>query len=403
VRIFTKDSLETLVLENTDYTIKWVNEVPDCWLFGYIVKEQGCKNKTINPKSLEERFLPKHPLKPVDYSEKVTIIIPTYNRQDFLIESLESVISQTYPNKEIIVVNDGSTDDTEKVLQKHIGNIIYLKKENGGKSSALNFALSKATGQYIWIFDDDDIALPKKLELQIRMFQENRKLGLIHTSAIYMNEKNSYRVHSGMHLAKYIDKDLLLGEQLKGNHFFSPSVIVRKGYFEQAGKWDERLVRAQDYDMWVRISRYCEVGVLPIPTLHYRIHNGIRGTKAENIGVDEVYQKTKDYDHIIRRKMHKIPIEDIFPNSVNQSDIATQVENYLERALYMAHSDLIEECIDDIESARDIVGNNKYLNLSLRGLNIIAQLDKTITQSRDPKALINILYFVKMIKKANCV
>src|SRR5690606_24595967 len=158
VRIFTKDSLETLISYVSSSKVNWVNEVPSPWLMCYIEIEKS--NHTNNKVNRIGGFLPPHPLSEINFNEKVSIIIPTYNRANYLKESLDSVIAQTYPNKEIIVINDGSTDETTEILQEYKHSIKYFNKENGGKSSAINLGLKKATGDYIWIFDDDDIALP---------------------------------------------------------------------------------------------------------------------------------------------------------------------------------------------------------------------------------------------------
>ncbi len=401
LRIFTIDLLESMVSNFTNQKINWIDEVPNCWILGYIIKEEEHSITTSNLHEIESKFLPQHLLTDLDYNERVSIIIPTYNREEYIVDSLESVLSQTYPNKEIIVVNDGSTDNTEGVLTNYFDRIIYLNKENGGKASAINYALSVASGQYIWVFDDDDIALPKKLELQIRKFQVDKKIGLIHTSAIFLQEHEGTKKYSGMYQAMNLEKEQVLRAKLNGNHFFTPSVIVRKECFDKVGKWDEEFVRAEDYDMWARIARYYEVGVLPIPTLHYRIHDGVRGSKDDPIQVSEVYERTKKYDQLIRKKMHQLPIEIIFPTSMNRSSAAALVESYLERALYMINNELIEECIEDLENAKLAAGDTIYLNFSARGLTIVDQLYKVIDQVGDSSALVIILYFVKMIKRGN--
>ncbi|WP_099361311.1 glycosyltransferase [Fredinandcohnia onubensis] len=402
VRIFTRENLVALINNFTSCHINWVNEVPSQWILCYIdIEKESDEESHFNRNS---SFLPSHRLNEMDYNEKVSIIIPTYNRASYLKESLESVLFQTYPNKEIIVVNDGSTDETDKILKEYQHSITYISKENGGKSSAINLGMEKATGDYIWIFDDDDIALPKKLEIQIRKFQENKSIGLIHTSAIYLQEYNNSLIHSGMWNARNVESQFALKEQIKGNHFFTPSVIVRRECYDKVGKWDESLVRAQDYDMWTRICRYFNTLALPIPTLHYRLHSGTRGTKMESIQINNLQESTMKYHQLVVKKVHDIPIEEIYPKDIRIKDNNVYlIESLLERALYMANNDLLKECMEDIEKAKQIAMNSEiqYLNFSLQGLQIIKELDKVISQLGESRAVLGILFFIRMIKRAN--
>ncbi|MEW4241131.1 glycosyltransferase [Priestia megaterium] len=402
VRIFTKESVLAIVNAVTSCKVNWINEVPSPWLMCYIEIDKG--NVSNNILSKVEGFLPPHSLPKINFNEKVSIIIPTYNRCNYLKESLDSVLAQTYPNKEVIVVDDGSTDETEKILKEYKPFITHISKENGGKSSAINLGMERVTGDYIWIFDDDDIALPKKLEIQIRKFQENKSVGLIHTSAIYFQELDEDKKFIGKFDVKNLTPRDALKEQLKGNHFFTPSVIVRRECYDEVGQWDEGLVRAQDYDMWSRICRYSNTLGIAVPTLHYRVHSGIRGTKTENIRIDDLQGSTKKYHRLVVKKIHNIPIDEIFQLTEEGVDCYVHlIESLLERALYMAENDLFKECIQDIEQAKKfaVASKTQYLNLTLKGLQIIHQLDKVVNELGEPRAIINILFFIKMIKKAN--
>ena len=98
---------------------------------------------------------------------KVSVVIPTYNSSQFIVETLESVFAQTYKDYEIIVVDDGSTDNTKEVLQPYTSRIKYIYKENGGPASARNVGIKSAQGEYIAFLDSDDRWLPEKLEKHI--------------------------------------------------------------------------------------------------------------------------------------------------------------------------------------------------------------------------------------------
>lgn len=393
VRKFTKETLKQLISTSVDTDFHVVSEAPSPYILGYVDLAKAASPETVTNHNVFDSFLPPHPLRSIDKREKVTIIIPTYNRCQSLVKSLESVLAQTYPNKEIIVVNDGSTDETEAVLANYQDQIMYLKKENGGLSSAVNLALKKATGQYVWVFADDDIALPKKLELQVRKFQEDRNLGLIHTSAILINEQNGNRVYQGMWQARDVAKNGQLREKLKGNFYFSPTVLVKKEVLEKVGPYDETLRRAQDYDLWLRISKDYQVAALPVPTVHY--------TLQQHANPEEIARKTKEGDQTIIRKARNIPLEQLFPKDGYGDEVVYEVESLLERAVYMAHHGLMEEFTFDLKQAKTIASKRDLLNFSRKGLQMILHLNQLMNQINAPDALMHLYYFIDQIEKAN--
>ena len=93
-------------------------------------------------------------------SGRVSVLMPTFNRGGMLSEALDSVLGQSIPPHQVVVIDDGSTDDTSERVARYGARIDYIRKDNGGKSSALNLGLTHVTGDYVWVFDDDDVALP---------------------------------------------------------------------------------------------------------------------------------------------------------------------------------------------------------------------------------------------------
>lgn len=203
--------------------------------------------------------------------EKVSVIIPTYNRPRWLPETIESVLNQTYPCTEIIVVNDGSTDNTEEVLKPYIDKIKYIYKENGGPGSAVNAGIMAATGKYIARIDDDDLFLPEKIELQVRMFQQRPELGLVATdSHIIDTEGKIVETRRVLDFSKHGAFLTLLQYCI----FSQPTVMVRKECHDKVGLY--RNTYAQDYDMWLRIARAYPLGVIHSPLAMYRRHSSNR-------------------------------------------------------------------------------------------------------------------------------
>ena len=121
---------------------------------------------------------------------KVSVIIPAYNAEKFIGEAIESVLNQTYKNIEIIVVDDGSKDNTYHIVKQNFGNQVKLiRKKNGGVSSARNMGVKNAEGEFIAYLDADDYWLPQKLEIQLRCFEKFPECGLCYTDAYINGEK----------------------------------------------------------------------------------------------------------------------------------------------------------------------------------------------------------------------
>jgi teichuronic acid biosynthesis glycosyltransferase TuaG len=232
--------------------------------------------------------------------EKVSVIIPTYNRPRWLPETIESVLDQTYSYMEIIVVNDGSTDNTEEVLEPYIDKIKYIYKENGGPGSAVNAGIMAATGKYIARLDDDDLFLPEKVELQVRMFQQRPELGLVATdNHIIDAEGGIVETRRVLDFSKHGALVTLLQHCI----FSQPTVMVRKECHDKVGLY--RNTYAQDYDMWLRIARAYPVGVIHSPLAMYRRHGSNRSGRLSSSKV------TADIQSFICEIMDSASLEEL--------------------------------------------------------------------------------------------
>ena len=202
------------------------------------------------------------------YQPKVSIVIPAYNASNYLADAIESALSQTYGNYEIIVVNDGSRDDgkTAEVAARYAGKIRYFEKENGGSSSALNCGIQQMTGEWFSWLSHDDLYYPDKLEKQIR---------LMNSLNLFAEELKGYVFFGGSDLidadGKFIRKtdaktnekigrfvngvlgnEYLVAEPTRFN-FHGCSCLVHRSAFEKVGCFDERLRLLNDIDMWYRL------------------------------------------------------------------------------------------------------------------------------------------------------
>jgi glycosyltransferase involved in cell wall biosynthesis len=240
----------------------------------------------------------------------VSVILPTYNCANFLPHSIQSILSQTYDSYEIIVVDDGSTDNTKEVLNPFMQRISYIKLEqNKGLPAARNIGIKSALGKYIAFIDADDIWLPEKLQTDIKYFETHSEISMVYSKHINIEE-------NGRHLDGDTRKRLPSGNifiQLfsEQNFIITSSVVVKKDVFETTGLFDEQLFNCQDWDMWLRITFYFKVAGINKTLVKYR-HNPHSLSKNRNnvlkyqkAVIDKTYNSFKGKENGISGKLYK--------------------------------------------------------------------------------------------------
>jgi len=187
---------------------------------------------------------------------KIAVIIPTYNRAAFLERALASVISQSYPATEVIVVDDGSTDNTQQFIADNYPQIRYLFQENKGVSAARNAGIDATTCEWVCLLDSDDSWQPDKLEEQCAALTENPDTLFCHTNEIWyrngklLNQGKKHEKHGG-NIFQYCLPLCAISPS---------SAMINKKLFDKVGLFDENLPACEDYDMWLRIC--CQYPVL---------------------------------------------------------------------------------------------------------------------------------------------
>jgi glycosyltransferase involved in cell wall biosynthesis len=199
----------------------------------------------------------------------VTAVIPVYNGERFLFETIESVLAQTYPNIECIVVNDGSTDDTGKVVQSFGDKVRYFEKPNGGVSSARNLGIEKAEGELIAFLDADDLWQPEKIEKQVALYREHQDVGMIYSGVRLVNETGI--VHG--EIKDGFDRDPLVRIlMLETPVYLTMTALVPRKVLSIVGGFDERLSTSADADLACRIAMRFEMLAIDEALADYRQH-----------------------------------------------------------------------------------------------------------------------------------
>jgi glycosyltransferase involved in cell wall biosynthesis len=200
---------------------------------------------------------------------RVSIVIPTYRHRDFILQTLDSVFAQTMRDFEIIVVNDGSPDDTAVLLAPHVvaGRLFYYEQTNQGQSRARNFGIERARGEYIALLDDDDLWPPDKLEWQTQFLDENPGVGLVAGTLVAIDERGT--VGGGGVFWPSITFEALFAE----NPLLSPGqTLVRADLLKRLGGMNPTIWGADDWDLWLRIAKQSRLVMQDRLALYYRLH-----------------------------------------------------------------------------------------------------------------------------------
>jgi GT2 family glycosyltransferase len=192
----------------------------------------------------------------------VSVVIPTFNRSTVLSRAIESVIQQYYRDFELLIVNDGSTDDTPQLLSRYEKYLKVVHQKNSGVSAARNAGVRASSGELIAFLDSDDEWLHEKLEKQVQHF---RSVGYLisHTDEIWLNKGNPVRQRT-----KHAKQGGLFFKRALERCLISPSsVIITRTLFDKIGLFDESLPAAEDYDLWLRITARFAIHFIPEPLI----------------------------------------------------------------------------------------------------------------------------------------
>lgn len=338
----------------------------------------------------------------------VTVIIPTFNRADFISACLESILGQTCPPQQIIVVDDGSTDKTGEVIS-HFSKVEYIRKSNGGKSSAINAALPLLKGEYVWIMDDDDIALPDALNQLLKPHLNNPQLGYSfgYQIAAKIVGETITPITPERRMPSYFDPLLHRYRLTEYNYFSLNSCLIRYRTFIETGKFDERLVRSQDYDFLLRLSIKAKVAYIDKHIYWLREHSGMRGSEMNPIQFQDRNQAWIKYDRIVGKKVLDTYSDDAFihPNLESYSSAERFRSCKLRRAYIAASKGLVEEAENYLHAVHSFDDPAKLPNLNeidrVTLMQIFGEIDFLKAVREDPAFREKIFTSIASIPGAN--
>jgi glycosyltransferase involved in cell wall biosynthesis len=227
----------------------------------------------------------------------ISVIIPTYNSAHYLGEAIKSVLAQTYKDLEIIVIDDGSTDNTKEIVKTYADRIIFLQQANSGPAKARNFGIQKSSGEFVAFLDADDVWYPEKLERQMEMFLKNPQYGLIHSDALIRTVDNSQPDRLWFDFKRRNKSGMVFSDLLAECFIILSSAIIRRQCLEETGCFDENVVPWEGYDLWLRVTYSYPIGFVNAPLFVRRLHSSnlfYSNFLYENLSLIKIMEKWEE-------------------------------------------------------------------------------------------------------------
>jgi glycosyltransferase involved in cell wall biosynthesis len=275
----------------------------------------------------------------------VSVIVPSYNSTQWIEECLTSVHDQSYLNIELIVVDDGSADNSVKIIKKLKFEFKLIEQANQGRSGARNTGIEAAKGDYIAFLDCDDLLAQTSIEERVKFLNEKKDLGWVFTDAVEFDQTGDLRLFLDQFPWLYLEQDQFI-QLLKKCYPLTSTVMIRREVLQKSGNFDPKLTYAEDLELFMRIALFSKVGMIRKPLTRRRIHSG------------QAVSSTFD------RWDSRVGIFEDFVNSHN--DLSSEYKDALDSAHKHACFKLGEWYweVFDLKQARDYfiksLGNNKW-------------------------------------------
>lgn len=281
----------------------------------------------------------------------VSVIVPTFNRANYLGECLDSLIAQTVPLHEILVVDDGSEDATAEIVARYGERVRYIYKENGGKPSAVNLGLAHASGDLIWIFDDDDVALPDATANRLAALAASPNAGFVFSPHLIGADGPAGRIVSGrLTKPSQCPEEQFFLEVMKNCFFHLATALVRREYYDTLNGFDTALFSGEDYDFQIRLARIARPAFCPTPSFIFRQHAGLRGAKVVQYSALERSSVFKKSSQEVGRKLRVAVDLGEFLVPVQQGLLTAPARRQalLNRIQVMGNHGCIDELFEDL-------------------------------------------------------
>lgn len=288
----------------------------------------------------------------------ISVIVPTYTRAGLLKEALISILGQTRPVDEIIVVDDGSSDNTRDVVKSLPGPITYVHQENGGKPRALNNAMSRAKGDAIWICDDDDLLVPTACEaLAVGLENSGADVAFASFDRFRDDPATGERTFIGRGYWPDLASGAVVRHVLEDFFIFHNAMLVRREAYDRAGPFSEKMLRSEDYDMLVRLAVAGPFEFVDATVFHYRMHEAARGTASQRFCASDHSAKAIEFDQLVfRQHMAKLDAPTLARLYEADDEGLALRAAHLQRAVIFARRVMWDDAIAELSAAASMPG-----------------------------------------------
>ncbi|MEM7688751.1 MAG: glycosyltransferase family 2 protein [Pseudomonadota bacterium] len=285
---------------------------------------------------------------------RISFLMPTFNRAHYVAQSIRSVAAQMAPEDELIVINDGSTDETSTVLAALDERFTILNQENAGKSTALNRAMDQATGEFIWVCDDDDLLCEGAVEKLLSLLGDTN-VGWAFGRYTRFSEIDGVTRDLGPAHWPDLSEGSVLRHVLEDAFMMQHGALVRRSVYDQVGPFDGSMLRSLDYEMFVRIALAARAAHTSDLIFQQRKHPGARGPASMLHAAGKSESVWKEWDRRIFERLRSQLGAGFYASlfRCENADIARRA-GLLQRATIMARHDLWSEALEDWETAATI-------------------------------------------------
>lgn len=286
---------------------------------------------------------------------RIAAIVPTYERAGLLSQCVASLLAQTRPLAEVLVVDDGSSNNVAAELAGLEGPLRVIRQPNRGKAAAVNLGLGQVRGDYVWICDDDDLALPDAAEKLAGALDRSLAGFAYGTYLRFRDDPDSGRrdvFGPGYWPEAHTVADTFHA-LLEDMFIFQFATMVRRSAFEAVGGFREDLVRSVDYEMILRLARQFAAVRIDQPVFLQRLHDSARGSAADRFAADQVRDRWIAYDQKIFTELRAtLPLESFAPNALAAAPEPVRLRAaYLKRAAVMFRRQLWDFAFEDLRQA----------------------------------------------------
>lgn len=288
----------------------------------------------------------------------ITAIVPTYNRPGLLQECVESLLAQTRPLTEILVVDDGSDLEVAPVLARMAGPIRVIRTPNQGKAAALNLGLRHARGDYIWICDDDDLALPDAAA-RLGAALDGSSAGFAYGGFLRFRDDpatGERKIYGPGYWPGELERRELFSALLDDAFIFQFATLVRRSAYGEVGPFREDLVRSQDYDMILRLAYAFPGQEVEGPVFLQREHDAPRGSQRDRFSAARTLEKWIEYDQRLFNDLHRrLPLAAFTPAGLEGASPSIQRRAaHLKRGCVLARRKLWSLALGELRRAIEL-------------------------------------------------